>query len=264
MKNMGMLLALFLFVAQPVVAETITVTFSAGDTEHPPHIMGKGDSFPQDKPGVTVEMLRMLEQQLDITVHFKRHPHLRSIKYLKDGTVDGMFTWSFQEKRREAAVFPMVGDQPDTSKRMFIISYVVYTLKDSTVEWDGNAFTNVEKGIGVLTGYSIIDVLREKHHVNVDEAGMKHISQNFKKLLHHRISAVVELEMAGDIVVNSSGQFKNNIIKISPPFATKPYYLVFSHHFVKKHPELAEKIWSALAEIREKHLYRLMEEYIHQ
>ncbi len=262
MKNMGILVALFLFFAQAVFAETVTVTLSAGDTEYPPHIMGKGDSFPQDKPGVTVEMLRILEQELDITIHFKRYPHLRSIKYLNAGTVDGMFTWSFQEKRRKTAVFPMIGDQPDTSKRMFVISYAVYTLNDSTVKWDGNAFANVKKGIGVLAGYSIIDVLREKYHMTVDDAGMKHISQNFKKLLFNRISAVIELEMAGDIVVNSSAQFKNNIKKMSPLFATKPYYLVFSHHFVKKHPELTEKIWTALAEIREKHLYRLMEEYI--
>ncbi len=122
----------------------------------------------------------------------------------------------------------------------------------------------MDKGIGVLTGYSIIDVLREKYHMNVDAAGVKHIFQNFRKLLLNRISAVVELGMAGDIVANSSEQFKSNIIKMSPPFATKPYYLVFSHQFVKKHPELAKKIWNALAEIREKHLYRLMEEYIQQ
>ncbi len=262
--NIGakVLFAVFLLlIARPVCAETISVTFTAGDTEYAPYVFGEGERFPKDRPGVSVELVMMLESELDIKIDLKRYPYLRNKSYIKNGKIDGMFAWSFKKKRLKTAAFPMVDDKVDTSKRLLISSYAVYKLWDSKVEWDGSSFKNLDKPVGVLDGYSVISILEEKYKVEVDHTGVKFVSANLGKLFFNRVSAVVGVEMACDAVINSRDDFKSRIKKISPPFQTKASYLVLSHQFVKKHPEFAIKIWDAIERIREKHLARLMKEY---
>ncbi|MES9875182.1 MAG: transporter substrate-binding domain-containing protein [Candidatus Sedimenticola sp. 6PFRAG7] len=260
MRESAVFILLSLMLTSPVFAEKITLVFASYDTTIAPFIMGKGTSFPKDKPGVSVELLRLLEQELDIKIEFKRYSYPRAIKYMEEGRVDGQFPWSFKEQRLQTGQFPMMDDQQDASKRLITLSYVIYKLKDSNLGWDGKVFENLNKPIGVQQNYSIVEVLRKKYKVKVDDV-TKHTYQNFDRLLIGRVSATVDVEMPADIVLNSNEKYRKNIVKMSPPLVTKPYYLVLSHQFVKKHPELAKKIWIAIEEIREKHLLRLMEKY---
>ncbi|OQY12570.1 MAG: hypothetical protein B6I31_02945 [Desulfobacteraceae bacterium 4572_19] len=260
-KNRVFLIMLVLLFVQPVFAKPVTVTLSTSDTEYIPHLIGTGGKFSVDRPGVAVEMLMLLEQLLDIKINFVRYPHLRNVRYLELGKIDGMFTWSFKKKRMKIAVYPMLGGKPDPSKRMFDFSYVVYKLKSSKLEWNGQQFINLNKPMGVKSGSSIATVLREKYNVKVDDMGVKYIPLNFKKLLLKRIDAVVELETAADMVINLNESLKKDIVKVGPSFTQKPYYLVLTHQFVKKYPELSKQIWDAIEEIREKHLKDLLKKY---
>jgi hypothetical protein len=40
------------------------------------------------------------------------------------------------------------------------------------------------------------------------------------------------------------------------PLVDKPYVLTFSRSFVARHPQVAEQVWSAIAEVRESAPYR--------
>ncbi|MES9932813.1 MAG: transporter substrate-binding domain-containing protein [Candidatus Sedimenticola sp. PURPLELP] len=260
MRKVAVFILLSLILSSSVFAEKTTVLFATYDTAVPPFLMGKGTSFIKDKPGVYIDMLQLLEQKLDIKIVLKRYSYPRAIKYLKEGRIDGQFPWSFKQKRLQNGLFPMIDNQQDGSKRLMTFSYVIYKLKDSNLGWDGKAFTNLDKPFGVQKDYSIVEVLRNKYKAKVDDV-TKHTYQNFDRLLAGRVAATVDVEEAADVVLNSDKRYKNNIVKMSPPLVTKPYYLVLSHQFVEKHPELANKIWIAIEEIREKHFLRLIEKY---
>ncbi len=260
MQKIFILFSLSLIFTSSLFAEEKTLTFATTETNSPPYLMGTSNSIIKENPGVFIELLRLLEQNLDINIEFKRYPHLRAIKYVQNDLVDGFFSWSFKQTRLQIAQFPMVKGEPDPSKRIVNASYAIYKLKNSNVEWDGKIFKNLSKPIGVQHQYSIVNVLRKKYKVKVEDV-TQHTSQNFERLMLGRVSAVVDIEMSADSILNSNALFKKNIIKMSPLLVTKPYYLVLSHQFVKEDPEFAEKIWSALEEIREKHLFRLMGKY---
>ena len=260
MRKIGILILFSLIFTSSLFSEEKTLTFATAETHSPPYLMGTGNSIIKENPGVFIELLQLLEQNLDINIEFERYPHLRAIKCVQNGLVDGFFSWSFKQTRLKIAQFPMVEGRPDPSKRIVNASYAIYKLNDSNVEWDGKAFKNLSKPIGVQRQYSIANILKKKYKVRVEDV-TQHTSQNFERLMLGRVSAVVDIEMSADIILNSNALFRKNIIKMSPLLVTKPYYLVLSHQFVKEHPEFAEKIWSALEEIREKHLLRLMKKY---
>ena len=55
-------------------------------------------------------------------------------------------------------------------------------------------------------------------------------------------------------------RFKN-LLKVKPPIKTKPYYLMISHQFSQQHPQLSEKIWDAIEELRQEKLTELTQKY---
>jgi polar amino acid transport system substrate-binding protein len=61
--------------------------------------------------------------------------------------------------------------------------------------------------------------------------------------------------MADDYLIRNSDKY-TNITKVERPLKTKAYYLMFSHKFVSGNPQLAERIWNAIAEIKESEAYK--------
>ena len=62
---------------------------------------------------------------------------------------------------------------------------------------------------------------------------------------------VAVLELTGDYYLTTNNDFSEKIEKMTPLIVEKPYYFMFSHQFYEKDPGLAEKIFDAIAEIRE-------------
>ncbi len=112
----------------------------------------------------------------------------------------------------------MVGNKPDVAKRIRMSSYAFYTLKGSDVKWDGKNLSDIRMPIGTCRKCSIASLLKKKYKVDVEDTTTS-ISKSLEKLLAGRLSAVVDLELPTDIVINSNNKYNEHIVKMSPLLA---------------------------------------------
>lgn len=221
-----------------------TLTFAAEDTDQFPYYLGNSAKFDMSKPGMAVEIIVEVCNNLGVEANFRRYPWKRCISGMEKGKVDGIFNASFKEKRLKFGRYPMQGGKVDPSRRIATTAYVLYKHKDSKVKWDGKTLTvPAGKKIGATLGYSIIDDLK-KLGAEVDPT--KDYTVDLKKVNMGRNPACCQLEISSDFYLNSHRSEFPNIEKVSPPLKVKPYYLMLSHQFAKKNPKLAEKIWDGI------------------
>ncbi len=235
------------FVAGAALAgEPLEVLLVYETKPNPPRYLGSGTAIDWEKPGLTLEMLRMVERYVPVKFSFKRVPWNRGLYLLETNQADGIFHASFKEERTKLGVYPMKEGKPDTSRAVLVQNYVFYKKKGSPFTWDGKAAANQKKAVGASAGYSIIDDLK-KMGIPVEKAKTHEI--NFTKLMGDRIDAVADLENMADIYLERDRTWGDNIVKLAPPIKSKAYYLLLSQGFYQKHKDIAERIWNALATI---------------
>jgi polar amino acid transport system substrate-binding protein len=138
-----------------------------------------------------------------------------------------------------------------------LISYSLFVQsKDvASVKVDGTNLTGVDKTkdtIGTNNGYSIGDDLAKAGYTI--EPVMK-TKQNIAKLALGRLKAVAALSDDGRALMAEAG-LKGKITEIEPPLVSKPYYLLFSKKFDAANHDLVNKIWNAIAAVRESKEYQ--------
>jgi polar amino acid transport system substrate-binding protein len=213
--------------------------------ENPPLILGNGPVIPA-KPGLTIQLLRMASGRAAIPITLTRTPWERGLYLLQSGQGDAIFASSYVEERTRYGVYPMTDGHPDASRKLFDQSYRLYVRRDSGIVWDGKTLTNLHGAVGATPGYAVIPVLRAMG-VTVEEEP-SHIA-NLRKLLAGRIEAYAELDTHVRALVHANPGVFDDIIELSPPVLTKPYYLMFSEIFYAKLPEPAERLWDAIAAV---------------
>ncbi len=197
-----------------------------------------------------------------IKIEFKRMPWKRCKAELKKGKVDGIFNASFKVKRMKLGVYPMKNGHPDESKRITYISYVLYALNTSPIEWDekNKKIYGINSKICAPMGYSIVDDFK-KWEIPVYERYTTHDCLKSLIINFNRVSGVAALELAGDYYLRIYSEKFKNIIKISPPIVKKAYYLMLSHQFNNKASHISKKIWDTISEIRETEFDNTLKKY---
>ncbi|WP_162937996.1 ABC transporter substrate-binding protein [Kiloniella sp. EL199] len=223
-----------------------------------PYFLGEGGK-PATPPGVSIDILNKVASDLDFDIEYIRRPGRRILKELKENNLDAAFIFSYKLQREEFGVYPMKNGKPDGERRLAVLSYVLYKMADSKLEWDGENFLNLEGAIGANSGYSIVADLRKKG-IKVEEA--RSPKNNFTKLKRGRIDGVADQGIVADAYLRKNNL--DDIVKVSPPIATKDYFLIFSHEFSKSNPDLRDKIWQAIAENREELSEQFMPRYLEE
>ena len=221
-----------------------------------PHFLGSG-ALPTNPPGISVDIIQIIANQLLFDIEFVRMPGRRVLHELKANRLDAAFIFSFKPERQEFGVFPMIGDIPDSERRLAVLSYVLYTPRGSNLDWDGKSFKNLSGAIGANAGYSIVGDLRKKN-VIIEEA--KSTSNNFAKLKNGRVVGVADQEVVADAYL-SKHDF-TDIQKIPRPLATKDYFMIFSRKFSSEHPDIRDKIWQVIADKRDELTEQLIPKYL--
>lgn len=204
--------------------------------------------------GLNFELLKMVEQRLDIHFDFQSIPWKRCLAQLKANQVDGAFAVSYKPDRRELGEYPG-GDTPDAGKRMHTDTYVILRRKGGKVEWDGRHFSNLEGAVGFQLGYSVGDVLRAQN-VEVDE-GSQRADELARKLIAGRLAAAAV--GGSDAAGLMRGPLAPQLEQLPIPVIEKPYFLILSHALVASRPQLAARIWSALEQARNSPAYKKLE-----
>lgn len=235
-----------LFQAQ-VSAQTKPFVFAYQNSDNFPYQVGDGNSIHPTNPGVAVEQMKYVMSQLNANVEFHRVPWKRGLLLLKSGDIDGLFSASFKEQRKEFGQYPMQGNQPDRTKRSYSNSYSIFKHVDGEIAWDGERFSGSGYKVFVPLGFSVANDLR-RHGINVHEAS--DILSQLHMLSSQRIDAVALLTPSGQGYLEKHPKLSSVITMVKPPLSTKDYYLMLSHQFVGQHPELAGRIWHELGEVR--------------
>jgi polar amino acid transport system substrate-binding protein len=211
-----------------------------------------------DGGGLNFELLGEVARRLGIVFDYQSMPWKRCLAQVKADQVNGAFAVSFSRERLALGAYPGVrglDGQADPTKRMHVDRYVLVRRKGSKVDWDGKRFANVDGRIGFQLGYSVGDFLRAQN-VPVDEGSQK-ADELVQKMLAGRLVAAAL--GGGDAVRLMRTAYGREIEVVPVPLVEKPYYLMLSHAFVAQHPDLAERIWKTVEEVRTSAFYRRRE-----
>jgi polar amino acid transport system substrate-binding protein len=250
---------LIMAVCLPVPAAAQKVAWYTDDTPGDPYIIGAGAEFKVGAPGIEIELYRKVGQLLGLDIEFKRIPWSRCLDMVEKGQIDAVFPTSFKKSRLAIGVYPMRGEQPDKTRKTRDNSYHLYKLKGSALSWTGKKIINVKEAIGLPVEWAVNDDIK-KTGVRVIEMP---VQQNIlDMLLAGRIEGFVCLETVFDAWILNNPEKYKDIVKVSPPIWEKPYFLMMSRQWVKKHPKLARKIWDTIAELKRSGFYKgLLKKY---
>jgi len=231
-------------------AHSIEITVATGINDDPPYVYGDKKII-EDYPGVTIEILQLIEKKTNITFIIKKLPWKRVVYEVKINKLDGGFHFSFKEDRKSFVAYPITKGKKSANPKYSISnrSYVLYKLKEEKLQWDGKQIIMSPKtSIGVIRGSSIIDTIitlgYKPFEVNTD-------LQLIKGLIKQRYSAFIALENMLDPKIKSLQLIKKiSIEKLSPAVVSKPYYISFSKKFYQDHSKIAWEIWNTIELIK--------------
>ncbi len=180
-----------------------------------------------------------------IKIKLKSMPWKRALLMLKKGKADGTINASYKKERALYSVYPMKNNILDASRKLNNgSSYYIYKNKKSTINWDGDKFTNVDGGVGAMTKYAVVKDL--KKHKNIEVIERNNRMSLMRDLATGKLSAYAGMKTQVDKVLNEYPQFTNKIIMEPSPIRKKDYYLIFSKKSYKNKKEEIEKIWDGL------------------
>ena len=237
-----------------IAADTV-VRLSFETKESPPRYLGEGTAIVPDKPGITIELLRLVEKRAGVRFEMQRVPWARSLYLLETNQVDGVFHMSFLPERQRFVAYPMKDGAPDRSRSIFTQRYHLYVRKGSRLAWDGERLST-DGPIGTTRGYSVVKRL-EALGANVEQEN--DLPGSMRKVLAGRLEGYAELENMANALIARHPDEMRDIVKLQPPLRAEPYYLVLSKGFQAREPALAERIWDAIGEIERSPEFREVE-----
>lgn len=234
-------------------APVVRVVFNTAP--NPPITYGEGTLIDPDKPSLIVDLLRMVSRRTGIAIEFQRVPWQRGLYMIETGQADAIFASSFTPDRLRFGAYPMKDGQVDSSKMIYQMTYSLFVRRGAAVRWTGHEIVGLRKPVGVTPDFAIVTDLKA---MGVPLEPETSTVSNLRKLVHDRIDAYAELETLAEAAIKAApGEFPD-VVKLQPPLRTKPYYLMFSKVFTAAHPDIAERVWSAIPEVAASAEYRAL------
>ena len=207
----------------------------------------------REKVGLNFTMLDAVAARTGLRFDYQGRPWRRCHDDLRAGRVDGTFGMSVTPERQAFAAFPG-GDTPDASQRMFDGGYVLVRRRGARVDFDGERITGLTGAIGAEPATSIAQDLRRQGYP-VDDAAPSPQAL-LRKLAAGRLGAAA---VGTDQMHQLSRQLHPWLLELEEvprPLVDKPYFLALSKSFVARQPDVAARVWQAVAEVRESEDYR--------
>ncbi len=207
--------------------------------------------------GLNFELLAEVARRTGVSFDYQSMPWKRCLEQLKANQVDGAFSVSFSRERMALGAYPGVAagaphPQADTAKRMHMDSYVLVRPRGSRLDWDGKTFRNLDGRIGFQLGYSVGHFLRA-HGVAIDE-GSQRSDELAQKLVAGRLAGAA---LGGRTTAQlMRGPYASRLEVLPLPLLDQAYYLVLSHDFAARQPQLAARLWDAVEQARISPAYR--------
>lgn len=216
----------------------------------------------QAQPGLLVELVQAAAEQAELRLEFQRKPWKRCLMQLQNGQSDGIFAAIWQADRDTWGQFPgrdPQHDRPvDRDYRLWQADYPIITRIDSPLQWDGQQFSGLHYGLSAPLGYIASQRLQALGVL----ATASHSAEKALKLVTlGRLDGYVIERQIGNTHIHKLGLQPN--LKVLPiPLLEADWYLPLSHRFTEQHPELAQRLWQALREQRQRQEAELSQRYL--
>lgn len=258
--KLGPLLAalLALLFTAPAVRAQERLRVCLGDVPHPPYRLADGQGRAIAK-GLDYLFLELLALRTGVSMEPALLPARRCLLELKAGQQDAVFSISHVAEREEAGRYPMRDGHPDVSLALRMQQYAWYVRREADLSWDGrqlSGFKTTDR-VGVQTGYSIAQVLREQGFA-VDDA-VRSLDANFDKLLRGRVPALVLQISEAEALLQRRPEIAQAVRRLEPPVQVRAYYVVLGHHLERQSRLSAAQWWAAIAAVRDSAEYRQAE-----
>ena len=208
-----------------------------------------------DGTGIDPDLVRMIAPGLGLNVTITVLPWRRCLAQLADGSVDAVLNASFKSDRMAFGRYPLdAAGQPDASRALHEMTYVLYRRKGDTLGWDGKALIGLHGIIGAQSGFSIVDHLRALGATVEDDS--KDPKVVLRKLSFGRLQGAALLREGAESILAADGDLQAAIEPVAPALESKPYHLLIGARFATAHPDLPDRIWDAVRTARATEAYR--------
>lgn len=207
--------------------------------------------YSSEQHGYVIQLLKLADDELSaIDFNLKGLPWKRCLEELETGTIDGCFSTTYSSEREEKGLYPRnSAGELDSSRSLFKSTYSLMVpsalkpnLKINGLKIEG---WNMKYRIGYNLHWTIGTDL-EPLGYNLESAPS--IDANKMKLLNGRIKGLADLTSRLE-VLKKSGEMQGFEI-LTPPLTEKEFFLILSRSLEKKRPQLADKIWNKIYEIK--------------
>jgi len=207
------------------------------------------DDDPNNKPAIFA-LLNRVSAALSVPFDIVRVPWARCLVDVQAGDQDGAIGASYLPEREAIGAFPMDGQgKPDSTKRISIEGYYLYTLKDSDIDWNGQQLSHRQGPIAVKINASIITKLKSLNVPVIEvNSGWDAL---FEMVVSHHAQATAMLSDRGDRALAQNKELSDQIRKIPIALDEKPYYVMFSHQLRTADPSFTDEVWKTIEAVRE-------------
>ena len=208
------------------------------------HSSNDGKAKPSNVP--YIEQLQNIANKNGIKVKFKPTPWKRALLMVEKGRADGVMFASYKDDRAKYAFYPMKDGKLDANRRLSDgKAYYIYKNRNSTIQWDGKKFTNVDGAVGAVAEFAVIEDLQKHKNIKI-EIRSNRISL-IRDMASGDISAYAGIIADVDKVLKKHSQFAKRIAREPLPIRKKDYYLIFSKKNYKNKKNEMEQIWNGLS-----------------
>jgi len=254
---------LFVQASTAFAANQPQLIFAYENKENYPAFTGNDAKIP-GTPGIYVEIMRLVAEQLDIDLKLVRLPWPRVLASLKEGSVDAA-NGSYKVERDNYVDYPRTQNQEiDYSRHITHDAYRLYVPKDSSLRWQNDTlqFSVARQSlltIGIPSGYSVGELLN-KTGVSVHQSvvGFDALAS---MLLLSRVDGIVVHERPFEYYLDRHKEIAARVKTPDPAIVEKFYFIMLGEQFVARYPDLSEKIWDTIRTVRETHLSKLYKKY---
>jgi polar amino acid transport system substrate-binding protein len=239
--------------AAPAAAATLRVVGS--DVATTPYMMGDGPRYDPERPGIAIEMLRRIGDELRLDLAFERVPNKRVLQSLIDGGADAALIFSYSAERAAQVAYPMRDGRPDRLRRIATLTYLAYRRTGDSVRFNDDVFVDLEGMVGGNMGYSVIADMKAKGYPIYEIESPRTLVD---MLLARRVGVI----LGQDVVLAPFLAGRQKQIEPAGVVSSKDYFIPLSQRFVARDPALAAAIWDRVGELRDEMTAALAPRYV--
>jgi polar amino acid transport system substrate-binding protein len=191
-------------------------------------------------------VLALVARRLQLTIALTIAPSRRCPLGVIDGHFDGVLSLSPTPERMSWGRYPMRKGEPDESLRYLRTGYSLYMRQEGPWRWDGRELQGGSRPpVGMITGYSGVPLVRQRGLEVVETTAAP--TALLRMLAAGRFDLVALPDSDGQLVLARDAALNRSLVRLEPPVVERDYYLVLARPLAQAHPQLAARLWQALA-----------------